>query len=179
MSTVMWIGFGFVVVLVGFLIVSFFKKETINRGQYNILRFLTALCAGFAASFFAGDALFKLEGEMANGFKIALTGTAGFAAFFAIWFTYKETIPIPKDAFHFSILNGWTFEGAVKGIAKAANGFCEIEGFSSQQLQLVLEAREIKSSSPVDAIKKLRYLNTNLPKYNVTVNENIYKIVSS
>jgi hypothetical protein len=177
MTPTLWIGFGFLAALVVFLIISFFIKDTSSPTQYNTLHFLTALCAGFAGGFLTGDALFKLDGTMANGIKVGLTGTAGFAAFFLIWLTYpKRTLPVPKNAFNVTIPNGWTFEAAVDRIVKAAQGVHEFKGFSKEQLAYTLEGREIKTPSAVEAIKRLRYLCKQLPEYDVVYSDDIFKI---
>jgi hypothetical protein len=177
MTPALWIGFSFLILLVVFLIVTFFIKDSSSPTQYNTLHFLTALCAGFAGGFLTGDALFKLDTTMGNGAKLAISGTAGCALFFTIWFTYpKRTQPKPKNAFNLVIPAGWTFKAAVDRIVKAAQGVYELKGFTDAQLSLVLEAGEIKTPSAVDAIKRLRFLNRDIPEYNVTVSEDIYKI---
>lgn len=177
MTPALWIGFSFLILLVIFLIVTFFIKDTSSPTQYNTLHFLTALCAGFAGGFLTGDALFKLDTTMGDGAKLAVSGTAGCALFFTIWFTYpKRTPPTPKNAFNLVIPNGWTFKAAVDRIVKAAQGVYELKGFTDTQLNLILEGGELKTPSAIEAIKRLRYLCTELPEYNVTVNDDIYKI---
>jgi hypothetical protein len=177
MTPILWIGLSFLIVLVIFLIITFFIKDSLTSAQYNTLRFLTTLCAGFAGGFLTGDALFRLDTEMTDGVKIGVSGTAGCALFFTIWFTYpKHAVAIPKNAFNLSIPDGWTFEMAINRIVKAAQGVYEVKGFSKEQLVLVLNSAELKTPSAVDAIKRLRYLCQDLPEYTVSLIDDIYKI---
>jgi len=84
------IGTGFSAGIILFLMITFFVKDSSSSTQYNTLRFLTALCAGFAGASFAGEALFSLDTNMGDGTKLAISGTAGFALFFTVWFTYPK-----------------------------------------------------------------------------------------
>ena len=86
LSHQLWIGFGFVVLLVAFLIFAFFVKENLTPDQRNILRFLTSLCAAFAGALITGDALFRLEGAVGKGTNVVISGVAGIALFFVVWF---------------------------------------------------------------------------------------------
>ena len=67
MTPQLWIAFGFLAALVVFLMITFLKKYTASPSQYNTLRLLQALCAGFAGGFFTGDALFRWDQQMADG----------------------------------------------------------------------------------------------------------------
>lgn len=176
MTTILWIGFGFLLFLLLFLTITFFKKD-LSQSQHNTLRFLTALCAAFAGGFIAGDALFKLNTEISNGTTIAISGTAGCALFFTVWFTYSKFSPaIPEDCFNFSIPTGWTFQDTVDRIVTASQGVYEFKGFTTSELNLVLDSRELKTSSEIEAIKRLKYLCKGLPDYDITVNNGIYII---
>ena len=73
-----------------FLMLTFFIKDSSSATQYNTLRFLTSLCSGFAGAFFTGEALFRLDQTLPAGGKIAVSGTAGCALFFVLWFTYPK-----------------------------------------------------------------------------------------
>lgn len=177
MTTSLWIGFSFLVLLVVFLIVTSFVKDHSTPAQYSNLRFLSALCAGFAGGFLTGEALFKLDKVINHGVQFSISGTAGCALFFAIWFTYpKRTPPVPPNIFKFSIPVGWTFLSAIDRIVKAVEGVYEITGFTDDQLNLILDEGVVRASSPVEGIRKLRFLCRNLPQYNVTVNDGIFTI---
>jgi hypothetical protein len=62
MTPLLWIALGFVALLVAFLMITYLRRDTSTANQHNTLRFLTALCSGFAGGFFTGDALFRLAG---------------------------------------------------------------------------------------------------------------------
>lgn len=178
MTAILWIGFGFLFLIIIFLMITFFFKENLSHPQYIILRFLTSLCAAFAGGFISGEAMFKLDANMADGAKIIISGTTGFALFFIIWFTYQKKNGIkPKDSFTFSIPEGWTFLSAVNGIVKASNGVSEFQEFTEGQLSLVIKDVNLETPSPKKAIESLKHLCPNLPDYEVIVEGNIYRII--
>jgi hypothetical protein len=181
MTPQLWIGFGFLALLVLFLMLAYFVKDKASPNQYNILRFLTALCAGFAGGFLAGEALFHLDATIAGGAKIALSGTAGCALFFSIWFTYPKqpdpTPPLPlADRCALSIPDGWTFEQAVRAIVKAARAAVVFEGFQAAQVEAKLTAGNIDAPSARDALEQLKYQSTALPPYTVDLKKGVYHI---
>lgn len=176
MTSTLIIGLVFLAILLIFLIVSFFTKEELTSSQYNTLHFLTSLCAGFSGGFITGDTLLKID-TMSNGLKIGISGTAGFAMFFLIWFTYqKYTAPIPKDTFNFSIPNGWTFMQTSQAIAQAKNSISSFVNFTSDELNLILDERTLNEKTANDAIEKLKNLNNNIPAYIVNYQNNTFII---
>lgn len=178
MNAILWIGLGFLVVLVIFLIIAFFYKEKISRQQYTILKFLIALSAGFAGGFLAGTAIFNLDAELSNGINLAISGTSGVALFFSIWFyfpSYSE--PTPPDEHRISIPENWSFKTTVESIVKAENAFKEFVGFTDEELDLILDSQEVHTISPKETILKLRYLNEKIPLYIVDHSNNVYKII--
>src|SRR3954463_383340 len=93
------IGLVFLAVLVVFLMFTFLRKDTATANQYRTLRFLSALCAGFAGTFLAGQALFNLNTPLSSGGRLVVSGTAGCALFFTVWFTYGKpaNAPVARD----------------------------------------------------------------------------------
>lgn len=177
MSPQLWVGLGFTAALVAFLMITFFIRDTSSPNQFVTLRFLTALCAGFAGGFFTGDALFRIEQQMDNGVKLALSGTAGCALFFAVWFRYPPRVEPPlKDRIILSIPEGWTFEQAALGIVKAARGITHFEGFEPDQLRVQLPATEIDAPTAHDALAQLRYRSSKLPAYRVDFENGVFHI---
>jgi hypothetical protein len=149
-----------------FLMTAFFKKDELTAGQWAILRFLCALCAAFAGFFIAGQAIFQMSGQTPEGTAFAISGTAGFALFFTVWFFFPRlpqvaptTPPPPQDAFNFTVPeSGWTFKSTAEAIAKTQNRFAEFDGFSAEDLNAPLNGRELHFASAVEAINALRYL---------------------
>ncbi|HVI43416.1 MAG TPA: hypothetical protein VM802_01035 [Chitinophaga sp.] len=176
MTTQLWIGLGFLAILILFMMKAFFAKDPPNENQAPILRLFIALAAGFAGGFLTGDALFRLDSSMGNGTKLLVSGTAGAALFFTAWFTAKSKLQPPPDGFSFSVASGWTFEQAVAGIARSASELSEITGFTPEQRAAVLESRELTCRTPKEAIEKLRYLNPALPQYSVDYTNGVYSI---
>jgi hypothetical protein len=93
MSPLRWIGVAFTAALVVFLMATFFvtrREALISQAAYNSLHFLTALCAGFAGGFIAGEALFRWDQQLAEGARFFISGTAGFALLFLVWIKYPK-----------------------------------------------------------------------------------------
>ncbi|MCZ4408346.1 hypothetical protein O3Q51_05970 [Cryomorphaceae bacterium 1068] len=176
MTATLWIGLGFLITLVIFLMLAFFFKNEISRQQYAILKFLIALSAGFSGGFLAGTAIFSLDGTLANGFKFAISGTSGVALFFTVWFYFPEYTQTIRNAFNYSVGENQLFGSTISTIAKSVNGFAEFTGFSEEDLQLPLESRQVNGKSALEGIKKLKYLNPSIPPYSVTQLEDLYKI---
>lgn len=175
MTATLWIAFGFLALLIVFLIITVLIRDKLSANQVNTLRFLTSVCAGFAGGFFTGDALFKMDAIFSNGARLAISGTAGFALFLTVWFTYKPVMGL-ATGFYFKVLSGWTFEQTVLAIMEANNSISEFIGFGKDELSLVLSERELNTDNALDALKRLRYLNTSLPNYSVSLNDDVYQI---
>lgn len=84
------VGICLTVVLVLFLVVAFFRGGQLGDGQWAIMRILGALCAGFAAALFTGDALLKMSRSY-GGTELTISGAAGFALFFTVWFFFPRS----------------------------------------------------------------------------------------
>lgn len=178
MTTILWIGLGFLIVLVIFLMVVFLTKDDIKKQHYTILKFLIALSAGFACGFLTGTALVEVFAKLTNGVTMTISGTAGIGLFLVIWFYFPDyELPKPDDSFSFSIGDNWTFKKAIEGIADAVNGLHELKGFTDPELSLMLKSRNLTSKNAKEAMEKLKYLNEKLPEFEVVVTDNIYKIL--
>lgn len=186
MTPLLWIALGFVVALVVFLMVTFFKKDTMSANQFKVLRLLSALCSGFAGAFFTGDALFRLEQQLSNGAKLGISGTAGFALFFVVWFTFGNwqapqhpppPPPLPPDRVTASFPEGlFTFEVAARTIAKRW-GPVDFQGFQPEQLAIKMHATDLDEGNVEDALTKLWYAAYDgLPKYRVDLEGGIFCI---
>lgn len=174
MTPQLWIGVGFTAALIVFLMITFFVKDASSHAQYNTLRFLTSLCGGFAGGFLAGEALFSLNKEMADGTRLAISGTAGFALMFTVWFTYpKRHREVLEDRIKLSIPAGWTFEQAVRKIVR---GVINFDGFRPEQLSIVLPATDIDAKNILEALTQLQYVSNSLPKYRIDIESGIYHI---
>jgi len=175
----LWIGFGFAVLLVIFLIVAFFKAPNMTPSQHTILRFLAALCAGFAGALISGEALFRMEGGTA-GVKYLVSGTAGFALFFVVWFFFpKPTAPVAPDRFHASLPAGWTFEQAAKTFAQRDSAIVTFDGFTSQELNAKLSPAEIDTKTIGEAIQRLRLITITpnaVRDYDIKYENSIYHL---
>jgi hypothetical protein len=177
MTPQLWIGLGFTAALVVFLMITFFVKDTSSATQYKTLRFLTALCAGFAGGFLTGEALFHLDQQIGGGTKLVISGTAGCALFFAVWFTYgPRSEPPPPDRIVLSIPEGWTFEQAARGIVEVARGIVTFDGFQPLQLATKLPTTNIDAPTVVSALTQLRYQSTGLPAYSVVVEDGVFHL---
>lgn len=182
MTPLLWIALGFVVALVAFLMITYLKRDTSSANQHKSLRFLTALCSGFAGGFFTGDALFRLEEQLSNGAKLGISGTAGFALFFVVWFTYGPWAPPPPhppppNRIRVSIPEGWTFEQAARVVIQAAHGNPDFQGFRQKQLTVKMRGTDLDGDDAQDVLTKLRYAAYDgLPKYSVELEGGVFHI---
>lgn len=177
MTPTMWIGVGFGGALILFLMITFFVKDRSTPTQYNTLHFLTALCGGFAGALITGEALFTYNAGLPDGGKIAVSGTAGFALFFAVWLTYpKRSRDVLKDGFQISIPQGLTLENALRSIASITGVTVNLREMNDTALSAVLPAVNINSESAYDAFRKLQYQTTGIPNCEVIVIDDVYHI---
>jgi len=149
-------GVGFAAFLVIFLVIAFFWLKTINQGQWAILRFLCALCAGGAGAFLTGEAVFNLRGQLSPGTDFAVSGTAGVALFLVVWYGFEKFAPKPPDALTFAISAQWSFQQAADALAKLDQAVATFEGFRDDELSAVLDQRQLRVMSVPDALAALR-----------------------
>lgn len=176
MSVQLWVGVGLVVFLLLFLSVAFFTKDNLAPGQWKILQFFIALCGALASALFAGEATIKVNADIATGQQLVISGTAAFAVFFAIWFTFdRQMFP---DAFHFNIPPGWKFEQAARAMAKHDNKVAEFIGFSNEELQAPLDPHELHAKTLKQALMLLKNLVSAgaVRSYSVAAEESLCKL---
>jgi hypothetical protein len=179
MTPLLWIGLSFVSAIVVFLMITPFVY--LNEQADKNLRFLTALCAGFAGGFFTGNALFRYQQQLGNGTNIFLSGTAGFALFMLVWFTYARKPatapdPLPNGSVNLSIPEGWTFEQATRAITNTSRRTIHFDGFNQAQLATKLPAIDIEAPTIRDALEQLSYKSSAVPAYQVILDKGIYHI---
>jgi hypothetical protein len=152
----LWIGVGFALLLTVFFMVAFFKAKDLSRGQWQILRFFGALCAGAAGGFLTGGALFKASGNL-GAMDYSISGVAGFALLFTVWFTWSkfEASAPPVERFFYEIPEGATFEHTANAIVEAKNAFVEFVGFSKRELAASLRTRKLETDSVQVALEQL------------------------
>lgn len=175
-----WIGFGFAALLILFFIVAFFKAPDMTASQFTILKVLSTFCAAFAGILIAGEALFRLEGAT-GGTKYLVSGTAGFAFAFVIWFFFpKHDPPVPADRFIAALPAGWTFQQAAKTFAQRDNAFVDFQGFTADELNSRLSAANIDTKTVGEAINRLRLITSKpnaIRDYETKYEDAIYHLI--
>lgn len=173
----LWVGFGFVLLLIVFLMTAFFTKETLSDGQRQILKFLCSLCAGFAGALITGTALFSLNSQFGGGTTLAISGSAGCALFFAVWFTF-DNVARPPDAFHFRIPQNWNFQQVADAIARQDGSVAEFNGFQPTELAAPIDSREMHARTVHAALLSLRSLagGAQVREYRVEHSAPTYKL---
>jgi hypothetical protein len=172
----LWIGFFFALLLIAFFIVAFFKAKTLTDDQRSILRLLGALCACFAGALITGDALFKLQGNIGLGTNVVVSGTAGAALFFTVWFFFPKVAHFP-DAFHFSVPEGWTFRHTVHVLAQQEGAVPDYDGLTDDELNTVLQAGQLKTTDVTSAILNVRaFAKKPIRPYKVTFRDAQFKL---
>jgi hypothetical protein len=174
-----WIGFGLALLVILFLMATFFLRATLTDDQRQTLRFLCSLCSGFSAFFISGDALVKGDVPLGGGTQLAISGSAGFGLFMLVWFFYPRNVAVPADAFNFSVPDGWTFEQAVATITEADDAFYELEGFTLAQKKAPLRARALQAASVSAALPLLGRMcaTSGFPRYEVVLQEKVYRLI--
>ncbi len=179
MSTPLWIGFGFLMLLVIFLICSFFFAPKLTDDQRGTLKFLSALCAGFSGGFLTGGALFEAH-KTAGTTTFGISGTAGCALFLVVWFFYPRVFRL-NDGFEFSIPAAWKFRDTVDGMTKSTGSVSEMLGFTTQELNAPIRSRTISAKSLSEAILQLRLITIEpdaICPYDVTQQASVYRLTA-
>jgi hypothetical protein len=177
MTAQLWIGFGFLTILIVFLILSFFFKRHLEDGQRGTLKLLSALCAGFAGGFLIGDTLFQMH-KTSGATTYGISGTAGFALFLVVWFSYP-TVFSPPDGFAFNIGAGWKFRDTADQMAQSRGSAIDWAGFNTYELDAGMQNRGLATKSLADALAQLRYLTvaTNAVRpYDVRQDGAVYRL---
>jgi hypothetical protein len=177
MSIQLWIGFGFLAFLVLFLIYSVVTPPKSGSNSSATIKFLTALCAGFAGGFLTGDALFSMSG-MSGGFNYTVSGAAGCALFFTVWFFYPKVFQL-APGFEFGLPKDWTFRHAVDTMAETIGFTVDFQGFNDQELTSILQQRKISGRSVGEAISQLRLLTLTpgaIREYDLTESGSTYRL---
>jgi hypothetical protein len=105
-----------------------------------------------------------MEAQMTDGAKIAITGAAGFALFFTVWFTFGTVIPpappplAPPDRIRISIPDGWTFQKAVQALVTSDHAMVDLQGFQPNELAASLKGRQLDLQTISDGLLALRQL---------------------
>jgi hypothetical protein len=161
MTPLLWIAFGFVAALVVVLVMALWFPLKDRKNGPGILRFLMALCAGFASAFFTGNAL--VNGQITQpGFTFGFSGAAGFAAFIIVWYGYRiveSLFPNLKDGDEpaaMDITNNFTFQSAAQKIAESRGCGITFDGFSREELDAPLRPQPIESKTWNDLLLTLR-----------------------
>jgi hypothetical protein len=173
-SSTLWIGFGFLAALVVFLGVTIYLPPKDNTGRAT-LKFLTALSAGFSGGFFTGDALFKYQQQIGGG-VFGVSGTAGCALFFTVWFVYPKVFRL-DDAINLDVPANWTFRNTVETVAGAP---CEYDGFNSEELQAPTRASKVSAQTPSEAIRQVRLITAvvnAVRPYEVQKGQSAYRLI--
>lgn len=163
MTPQLWIGFGFLVALVAFLIISYFVELKQSSTRRAILQFLTSLAAGFAGGFLSGSSIFDASWTSPTS-RIALSGTAGFAIFFAVWFSYQKMFPPPgitaPNGLTLDIPEGWSFKDVVNILAGKDKCAVDYQGFTPAELNARLKSQTLDGESYTELMQAARFLST-------------------
>ena len=171
-----WIAFGFTILLIIFSFIAYFFPPKRDNAQWPILRVLLSLLAGFGAWFIAGTALFNLNVNLSQGEQMAVSGTLGFALFFAVFYAMRQPAPPkPEASVTVDVVSGWTFGDTARKIA-GANKNVRLEGFTPEQLRAVLLPGTLGPLPTIEALRRLGRMvqEPRFPDYNVSYDEPIY-----
>lgn len=152
----LWTGIAFAVLCFALLVVIFFLRPVLTEDQRNLIRLFCALLAGCAGAFLAGDGLFDLSHET-TGTKMTVRGTAGFALFFCVWFTFN---PLRRktgaSGFSISFVEGLTFERATEILGEELKAAINIDALTNAERLAQMQGLKIEAKDPRDVLAKLR-----------------------
>ncbi len=167
MTTIQWISFGFLVVLVAFAIIYVFKGRDLNYQQTMALRILLALTGGFSLTFITGSIVLEVTGNISEALTSKISAGGGAAMFLVIlWFTRTKDKKL-KDSITLSTTENASFKENVMTIAAAVNRLVNFNGFSEEQLSIKLPSVQYESKNVKEAIESLKALSRELPTYEV------------
>ena len=176
MTPLLWVSFGFAAALFLFLVIAFFAAKDLTISQWQILRVISAFCSGISGGLFSGEALFKLDGQISTGFNMGVSGSAGFALFFTIWFTFGRIASKPKGI-SLSIPSGWTFEQTASELARSEGKTIEFLGFDSAEKLARLNERVLVADSGVQILGALGSCSTtDIRPYDVRLDGVTYQL---
>jgi hypothetical protein len=154
MTQLQWIGAFFVLLLIGFLFYAYLRPQKPGPGQRDIIRFICSLCAGFAGGLFVGSAMFKLDTTIGATTKFGVTGAAGFAFAFAVWYGYGRALRLPPG-YIFRVPPGWKFRQAAEEMVKRDNGVIDFSGFTEAEANASLREAEVSKENLLGALEAL------------------------
>ena len=179
MTEVQWVGAVFVALLIGFLFYAYRHPTAPGQGQTDIIRFICALCGGFGGGFFVGDALFRLDSAINAGTKLGVTGSAGFAFAFAVWYGYGKAIHLP-DGYTFRVPSGWSFHDAAVAMVQQENAIIDFARFTDEELKAELRSAEISTKNLRQALQTLGSLaQRSIRPYSVAYQSSRYVLTAS
>ena len=153
--------------IVIFFMIAYFVKPASEEQSSKILRFLAAVCSGFAAGFWVGTALLNIEG-MVGGVKVTLSATAGFAMAIIVWLSWDRTIQPQKNTkFNFSTDIESTFEDLVRSLVATKLGSVGFENFSSDELASKIAPVKLSGGSLEDVLRLLPSRFPKIPAYDI------------
>jgi hypothetical protein len=157
-----------------FAMVAYFVPQ--RDGGYPILRVLLSLLAGFAGWFISGLATFNLATKAGGYGQMAVSGSTGFALFFAVFYGMrKQEQRKPDDSITVVVDEKFTFADTARMIAGKGKNV-RYEGFSDEQVKTSLKPAELGPCSTLEALRRLGHLAdvNKFPDYDVTYNDPIY-----
>ena len=167
MTTIQWISFSFLVVLIAFAIVYIFKGKDLNYQQTMALRILLALTGAFSLTFITGSITLQVNGNISEALTTQISAGGGAAMFLIIlWFTRTKDKKL-KDSITLSTTASASFKENVMTIAAAVNRLVNFNGFSPEQLSIKLPSVQYEAKNIKEAIEDLKNLSTQLPIYEV------------
>lgn len=141
----------FVAVLVVFFMVLVLIGKKLDVAAFTIVRFLSAICAGFAGGLFLGsiNVGFTIEG------RIAVSAAGGAGCFALIWLTFG-TQALQGEWYHFAIPDLWTLQQAAVAMAQQDGARVIFDpAFKPEELGAQLVPGVVKARNLKGALEKL------------------------
>jgi len=151
----LYVGIAFAAAVLILLTFIFFKTPVLTDDQRKLLRIFCALLAGCAGVFISGEALFNLSRE-AGSTKMAVQGTAGFALFFCVWFTFD---PLRRKSgargFAISFVEDMTFKRATEILGSELSLGVNLDALRPEERDAKIRGVHVEGRDAQDVLAKL------------------------
>ncbi len=78
---------------------------------------------------------------------------------------------------NFTVPENWSFQSTIQALVESSNCTSEFVGFSKEELKLELRPNEISKENTFQAVESIKFLNDNIPEYEIQIIKNHFKII--
>ena len=159
MNPILWIGLFFTAGLVAVQIYTLYRPPVRGSQGRKTMRVLSSLCCGFAGGFLTGAAIFNATFTHALG-KVGISGSAGIALFFAVFFFYGDDPPPGEidgpNGVTLTIAPGCKFRDVADIVAAQTQAGMDYRALNADELGAAMRAQPVNATSWEQLLESLR-----------------------